>query len=331
MPTPPRGARRTRPTLRDAGEFGLLARLLPTLPTAGVDVRLGPGDDCAVVAARGALLLTVDALVEGVHFRRDWLTPAALGRKAFAVNASDIAAMGGQPRWCVVQIGAPARTPAADVAAISRAVAGAAARAGAALVGGNLSRAAELSVTLALIGAAPPRPLTRAGARPGDAIYVTGALGDAALGVRLLRRERTAQGAAVRRFRAPTPRLAAGALLARRRLASAMIDVSDGLVQDLGHLCAASRVGARVELARVPCSAAVRRAGVELALHGGEDYELLFTVPPRREAALARAAGQLGCRITRIGEVTRGRRVRVVDLQGRPTRVDDPGFDHFGG
>lgn len=329
MPTPPRG--RTGPTLREAGEFGLLARLLPTLPPGGRDVLLGPGDDCAVVAARGALLLTVDALVEGVHFHRDWLTPAALGRKAFAVNASDVAAMGGRPRWCVVQIGAPPRTPAAAVAAISRAVAVAAARSGAALVGGNLSRAAELSVTLALVGAAPPRPVTRAGARPGDSLYVTGRLGDAALGVRLLRRDRAAGGAAVRRFRAPTPRLAAGELLARRGLASAMIDVSDGLVQDLGHLCAASRVGARVELARVPCSAAVRRAGLDLALRGGEDYELLFAVPPRREAALDRAARDLGCPVTRIGECTRGRGVCVVDETGAEVPVSAAGFDHFRG
>jgi thiamine-monophosphate kinase len=329
VPTPPRG--RSDPTLREAGEFGLLARLLPTLPAGGRGVRLGPGDDCAVVAARGALLLTVDALVEGVHFRRDWLSPAALGRKAFAVNASDVAAMGGRPRWCVLQIGAPPRTPAADVAAVSRAVAAAARGAGAALVGGNLSRAVELSVTLALVGAAPPRPVTRAGARPGDALYVTGTLGDAALGARLLRRNRDAGGPAVRRFRAPTPRLAAGELLARRGLASAMIDVSDGLLQDLGHLCAASRVGARVALARVPCSAAVRRAGADLALRGGEDYELLFAVPRRREAALVRAAGQFGCRITRIGEITRGREVRLVDAQGREVPVGDAGFDHFRG
>ena len=328
MPTPARSG--AGPTLHEAGEFGLLARLLPSLPAGGRGVRLGPGDDCAVVTARGGLLLTVDALVEGVHFRRDWLTPAALGRKLFAVNASDVAAMGGRPLWCVLQIAAPPRTPAAAVAALSRAVAGAARRAGATLVGGNLSRGAELAATLALVGAAPPRPVTRAGARPGDLVYVTGTLGDAALGLRLLRRGGVAAaGAAVRRFRAPTPRLDAGEILARQRLASAMIDVSDGLLQDLGHLCAASGVGARIELARLPCSAAVRRAGVDLALHGGEDYELLFAVPPRRRAALARAAARFGCRLTRIGEISRGDGVRLVDAAGREMAVGDAGFDHF--
>ncbi|HSQ01473.1 MAG TPA: AIR synthase-related protein, partial [Candidatus Dormibacteraeota bacterium] len=149
------------------------------------------------------------------------------------------------------------------------------------------------------------------------------------LGLRLLRRRRAASGPAVRRFRAPTPRLAAGALLARRRLASAMIDVSDGLLQDLGHLCAASGVGARLELARIPCSPAVRRTDVTLALHGGEDYELLFSVPPRHEAALARAAAGLGCPVTRIGECTRGSAVHVIDAQGREVPAGEAGFDHF--
>ncbi|MEO8604550.1 MAG: thiamine-phosphate kinase [bacterium] len=316
-------------TLATIGEFSLLAGLLPRLRQQR-DVLLGPGDDCAVVRTRaGALLVTVDALVEGVHFRVGWLTPAALGRKAFAVNASDIAAMGGAPRWCVSHIGAPPRTPAATVDGIARGIAAAATAAGASLVGGNLSRAAELSVAVTLIGAAPPRPLTRAGARAGDALYVTGRLGEAALGVRQLRRSRAARGAAVGRFRRPPPRRAAGALLARGDLASAMIDVSDGLMQDLAHLCAASRVGARVALARVPCTAAVRRAGIELALAGGEDYELLFTVPPRREAALARAAAGFGCRMTRIGEMVGGRGVVLVDGAGVEQPYTASGHDHF--
>ncbi|MDX2167205.1 MAG: thiamine-phosphate kinase [Deltaproteobacteria bacterium] len=318
------------PTLASLGEFAFLRRLLPQLPR-GRDVLLGPGDDCAVVHARaGAWLVTVDALVEHVHFRRGWLTPAALGRRAFAVNASDIAAMGGTPRWCVTHIGAPARTAVTELDAIARGVASAAAAAGAAVVGGNLSRAAELSVTVTLIGSAPPRPLTRAGARPGDAIYVTGTLGDAALGVRLLRRDRAARGAAVTRFRRPTARLAAGALLARRRIASAMIDISDGLMQDLAHLCAASRVGARIEPTRVPCRAAVRRAGLDLALAGGEDYELLFTVAPRHAAALARHSAALGCRITRIGVCTAPRDgLQLVDTSGSTAAWRGSGHDHF--
>jgi len=316
-------------TLASIGEFGLLARLLPRLPQRR-DVLLGPGDDCAVVRTRaGALLVTVDALIEDVHFRHGWLTPGALGRKAFAVNASDIAAMGGAPRWCVTHIAAPPRTPAATVDGIARGVATAAAAVGASAIGGNLSRAAELSVTVALIGDAPPRPLTRAGAREGDALYVTGRLGDAALGVRQLMRSRSARGVAVARFRAPSPRLHAGALLARRRLASAMIDVSDGLLQDLGHLCRASRVGARIDVASVPSTAAVRRAGIDLALSGGEDYELLFAVPPRRVAELTAASAELGCRLSRIGRVVSGGDIVVVDGGGVARRWRHGGHDHF--
>ncbi len=319
------------PTVAEVGEFGILARLLPTLPR-GRGVVLGVGDDCAVLGApRQPLLFTVDGLVEGVHFRPGWLTPSQLGRKAFAVNASDVAAMGGRPRWCVVQLAAPTSTRAAGLLAISRAVAAAAAAAGAALVGGNLSRASELSVCVALIGAAPPRPVRRTGARVGDRLYVTGALGEAALGRRLLARRRAARGTAVDRFRAPTARLDAGSLLARHRLASAMIDVSDGLLQDLGHLCAASGVGAAVELARLPISPAVRRAGIDLALYGGEDYELLCAVPPRREAALRRIAARLDCPLTRIGVCTaRAAGVRLIG-EGGGARRAATGYDHFRG
>jgi thiamine-monophosphate kinase len=316
--------------MADVGELGLLARLLPTLPRHR-DVVLGPGDDCAVVATpAGRLLLTVDALVEQVHFRPGWLTPRQLGRKAFLVNASDVAAMGGTPRWCVLQLAAPSQTPAADLAAISHGVAQAAAAAAASLVGGNLSRARELSVTVALIGAAPPRPLTRAGARVGDLLYVTGRLGEAALGVRQLARDRGARGAAVQRFRVPPSRWRAGARLAHSGLVSAMIDVSDGLVQDLGHLCAASRVGAQVALERVPCTASVRRTGMALALTGGEDYELLCAVPARHQRRVEHLAARLGCSFARIGEcVPAGAGVRVFDREGRVVPLNAAGHDHF--
>jgi thiamine-monophosphate kinase len=323
--------RAARPrTIADVGEFGLLARLLPSL-RGGRGVVLGPGDDCAVVQTRqGRLLLTIDALVEDVHFRRDWLTPHQLGRKAFLVNASDIAAMGGVPRWCVVNLAAPSRAVAAHLVAIIRGVAAAARERGAVLVGGNLSRARQLSVTVALVGDAPARPLTRSGARPGDLLYVTGRLGEAALGVRFLGRNRRAGGPAVRRFREPPARLTAGALLARSGVASAMIDVSDGLVQDLGHLCAASRVGARVALARVPCSPRVRRADPALALAGGEDYELLCAVPARHRRRAERLAVRFGCPFTCIGECRpAGNGLQVVDREGRAVALTATGHDHF--
>jgi thiamine-monophosphate kinase len=289
-------------------------------------VLLGPGDDCAVVAPRGrALLVTIDALVEGVHFRRGWLARRARPQGVRGERQRP----GGDGRRTALGRGADrrrARLPAADVAAIARAIAAAARRAGAPWWAATC-RAPASSVALALIGEAPPRPVTRAGARPGDALYVTGQLGGSALGVRLLRRG-IRSGPAVRRFRAPTPRLVAGALLARRRLASAMIDVSDGLLQDLGHLCAASAVGARLELARVPCSPAVRRAGIDLALTGGRITSCCSPCPAGG-GGLLRAANRFDCAVTRIGECTKERGVRVVDEKGRERSTGAHGHDHF--
>lgn len=320
------------PALAVLGEFGFLRQLLPSLPAAGRGVELGPGDDCAVLRTGGGrrLLLTVDALVEGVHFHRGWLTPRQLGRRAYLVNASDIAAMGGTPLWCVLNLAAPARFAAAAALAIGRGVAEAARQSGACLVGGNLTRASELAVTVALAGEAGRRYLTRAGARPGDLLYVTGSLGEAALGVRELRSGAGARSAAVRRFREPPLRIRAGAQLAESGTAAAMIDVSDGLIQDLGHLCAASGVGARVDLQRVPLSPRVRRGGVELAIAGGEDYELLCAVPPRHRRRAERLAAGFGCAFTLIGEcLPAASGLRVLDAEGNAVALTAVGHDHF--
>lgn len=312
------------------GEFGFLEHLLPQL-RSGRGVVLGPGDDCAILqVGTQRLLLTVDALVEGVHFRRGWLTPRQLGRKAFLVNASDVAAMGGAPRWCVVNIAAPPQMAARDVAAISLGIAAAAGANGASLVGGNLSRARQLAVTVALLGDAPPRPVTRRGAHVGDLLYVTGRLGEAALGVRALRADPTARGPAVQRVRTPPTRWRSAARLARSGGLSAMIDISDGLMQDLGHLCAASGVGARIALERVPTTAAVRRAGIVLALTGGEDYELLCAVPARHRRRVERLAAQLDTSLTYIGECRpRSAGVLVVDAKGHAVPLITGGYDHF--
>lgn len=317
-------------SIADVGEFGLLRRLLPEL-RGGRGVALGAGDDCAVLEAGSRrLLFTVDALVEGVHFLAGWLTPRQLGRKAFLVNASDVAAMGGMPMWCVVNIAAAPHTAAATIAAISRGVASAARDNGATLVGGNLSRARELSVAVALIGEAAARPLTRAGARPGDLLYVTGSLGDAALGVHALRADAGARGAAVRRFREPPSRWRSAARLARSGVPSALIDISDGLMQDLGHLCAASRVGARVDVARVPMSPTVRRTAPMLALSGGEDYELLCAVPARHRSRVERLAARSDSPFTCIGEcLPQAAGLRVVDAEGRAMPLRRSGHDHF--
>ena len=324
--------RRRHATLSDCGEFGFLSRLLPLL-RGGAGILVGPGDDCAVVSVGGRrLLLTTDSLVEGVHFRRTWMTARQIGRKAYLVNASDIAAMGGRPRFCLVSVGAPPDFPVRDLREIHRGIEGAAWETGARVAGGNLTRARELLISVTLIGQAPPRPLLRRGARPGDLLFVTGALGAAALGLQHLQRDARARGPTVRRFREPPCRLAAGAVLARTGVAAAAVDVSDGLLQDLGHLCAASGVGARIELARIPCAREVLRHGGPLALQGGEDYELLCAVPPRNLRRVERVRARLRCDFTQIGQVMPQRyRIRVVDAAGRVVNLPATGFDHFGG
>jgi thiamine-monophosphate kinase len=312
--------------LRDVGEHGWIARLVPRL-AAGSGVLVGAGDDASVVRpGRGRLLLTTDALVEGVHFRAGWASPSALGRRLFAAATSDVAAMGGVPRWALLALEAPASTPAATLDGVVAGFAAAARRAGASLVGGNLAAGRHLALTATIVGEAAGRFVTRAGARPGDLLCVTGTLGGAGLAVRALRNGR--------RVRLPVPplRVRAGVVLAR--VASAMIDVSDGLVQDLGHLCRASGMGAELDLLRVPVAPACRRAlgpaAAAFAVRAGEDYELLAAVPRAREPALSRRLARLGCRLTRIGRVVEGRaRVRVVGPGGEPLALGRGGFDHF--
>jgi len=322
--------------LRDRGEDALLDEIRRLVPP-GRGVLVGPGDDTAVLApARVPLLLTTDALVEGVHFRRGWLTPRALGRRAFAVNASDIAAMGGRPRAALLAIAAPPALPVADLRGMVRGVRAAADAVGAALVGGNLAAARELSLTVALLGDAPVPPVGRGGGRAGDQLFVTGDLGGAALGLRLLARPRSMRGArgAVRRWQQPTARLCAGQELARRRIAAAMIDLSDGLLIDASRLCRASGVGAVLRADRLPLAPALRalapRAARALALAGGEDYELLFAVRPAHLGALERARAALGCRITHVGALVARRGVRVVDRSGRAVVLPHHlGHQHF--
>jgi thiamine-monophosphate kinase len=315
--------------LGDVGEHAWIAAFVARLggSRAHRRVLVGPGDDAAVVRpGPRPLLLTVDALCEGVHFRSGWITPAALGRRAFLVNASDLAAMGGRPTFALLAIEAPPSFPVTSLDALVAGFSAAARRSAAQLVGGNLAAGRRLALTVTLLGEAPGRVVTRAGGRPGDALYVTGALGAAALAVRRL------AGGAGGTLPTPPLRVEVGRRLAP--LASAMIDVSDGLVQDLGHLCRASGVAAELELARIPVAAACRRAlgaaAGAFAATGGEDYELLFAVPPRREPGLARLAPRLGCWVTRVGRLGRGRpAVRVLDAAGRPARLRAGGFDHF--
>ena len=321
--------------LRDVGELGFLRRLLPTL-RGGRGVLVGAGDDCAVVRGFPRLVVTTDVLVEGVHFERDWQSPQQLGAKSILVNLSDIAAMGGRSRYCLLSVGVPGSHPLKDLELLHRGAQRAAQKASASIVGGNVSAAPSLFISVTVLGMSPRRPLLRSGARVGDLVFVTGTLGDAAAGVRLLQaglRDGPGRAALIRRYVAPTPRLDVGLRLATAGVPSAMIDVSDGLVQDLGHICESSGVGAIVSEARVPRSRAYRAViggDPALALSGGEDYELMFTVPPRRLARLEGLRPRLSCPLTCIGEVVaRPKGVRIQDKSGRLYVLGAGGYEHF--
>lgn len=321
--------RRSHGARAEAGEFALIDRFVRALPVRGPAVVVGPGDDAAVLrlAPGEELVATVDAVVAGVHFDRR-SSPADVGWKALAVNLSDLAAMGARPLCALVALALPPGTPEGTVRGLARGL-GACARAhGAAVAGGNVTRARELSLTVTALGAVPAgRAVLRSGARPGDVVAVTGTLGDAALGLRP-----GAAPALARRQRRPTPRVAAGLALAP--LVRAAVDVSDGLAQDLGHLCRASGVGARIGLADLPLSPAYRRAARRLAdplgpaLAGGEDYELVVAVAPGALAAARAAAARAGTPLTAIGRFVRGRGVRVVSARGAPVSVP-AGHDHL--
>jgi thiamine-monophosphate kinase len=316
---------------RSPSEFDLIARYF-TGHDRGDGVLLGVGDDAALLAplAPGeALAVTVDTLVAGVHFDPAG-DPAALGHKLLAVNLSDLAAMGAEPLWATLALTLPTADP-TWLEAFSGGLAALAAEHGVALVGGDTTRG-PLTLTLQAAGRVPAdRVLRRAGARPGDGIYVTGTLGDAALALRdppdLDRGERAALR---QRLERPTPRVAAGRAL--RGLASAAIDISDGLAADLGHVLDASGVGATVTLADLPLTPALARLAAagdwQLPLAGGDDYELCFTVPAAQEEAVAAAA--LAVAATRIGTVEAAPGLRLLAPDGTPYRLARAGYDHFG-
>ncbi len=318
-----------RKSAQSLGEFDLIARMARVLPLRGEGVVLSVGDDTAVVAPpRGEeLCLTVDEVVEDVHFGRGF-TPGDIGWKALAVNLSDLASMGARPLWALVALAFPREEPPARILGVARGIAACARRYRIAVVGGNVSRARALSIGITAVGAVRPgRFQTRAGARPGDLLLGSGTFGEASLGL-----EPGAAPALLRRQRRPVPRLSLGRALAG--IASAAIDVSDGLAQDLAHVAEASSLAVVLEERRVPTSAGYRRRARSLAdpmgpaLAGGEDYELLLAVPPARLAAALRAAHRAGTPLSVMGRFQRGRGVRILRADGEARPVPS-GHDHL--
>jgi thiamine-monophosphate kinase len=300
-------------TARELGEFGLIDRVVERLGTSPA-VLLGPGDDAAVVAAPdGRVVATTDVLVEGVHFRRDWSTAYDVGRKAAAANLADVAAMGGTATSLLVGLAAPGDLPVEWATGLADGLRDEAAVVGAVVVGGDTVSCDRIVVSVTALGDLAGRaPVTRAGARPGDRIVLAGAVGRSAAGLALLLRAGRTDGPLVQAHRRPSPPYALGPALAEAG-ATAMCDVSDGLVQDLGHLAAASGVRIVVDSALLALAEGVT---VDDALTGGEDHALVAAVP----ADVALPEG-----VTPIGTVEPGE-PGVTVLGAQPTTSS---WEHF--
>ena len=335
-------------SLADLGEFGLIARLTSNLETRP-DVLLSVGDDAALLdfdpSSANVLVATCDAFVEGRHFLRASTTPEEIGHKALAVNLSDIAAMGAEPLWALVSLLVPANVEVTLLDSVYMGLRALAGRYGTAIVGGNISgTTGPFTIDITLLGrVARGRAFTRSGGKPGDALLVTGSLG-AAAGLMLARdpsqaaslpdevRERIRRAMA-----APEPRVYEARALAATGAVTAMLDISDGTAADLGHLCDASGVDVVVEGDRLPIEqetlavcAAYNRDPVELALTGGGDYELLFSVRPERVSAAREAVRAVGGEATVIGSLVESAAGRLLRLDGG---VESPlpraGWDHL--
>ncbi len=340
--------------IRTLGEWGVLERIRALCGPPSPRVLIPIGDDCALLdpSRLHHLLATCDALVEGVHFTHDFSSPRMVGRKALAVNLSDIAAMGGYPTFALVSLSLPPETPASFVEEFYRGLHEEATETGVTIVGGNLSAAPHCVVTVTLLGEVEPgRAVTRAGARPGEKIWVTGTLGKAAAGLVALKRgyreregdttrnavadgEGQAMADAVAAYQTPRARRLEGQALAASRHVTAMIDVSDGVAADLLHICRSSRVSACLREEKIPYHLATRvveqRYGVcarDLALQGGEDYELLFTssAPPEEIALTLRGLTPASC----VGEVLPMGGDPYLQMVSGARRFLQGGYDHF--
>jgi thiamine-monophosphate kinase len=352
--------------IEELGEFGLIARIRAALPEAGPNVIMGIGDDVAVLRAPAAgaaatagpsapaptpaetvWLATCDVQVEGAHFLRDAIPPRSLGRKSLAINLSDIASAGGTPRYALVSLGLPAGL---DVGFVDELYAGLREEGstfGVDIVGGNISRSHQgIFIDIFLLGEAERgNVVLRSGAAAGDLVLVTGSVGDAAAGVALLldpglEKKTSAAYAAIARSRrdCPAPRVREGALIGRMHQASAMIDVSDGIAGDLNHICEKSAVSVRLFADKLPVSPenralarAARRDEWHFALHGGEDYELLFTAAPAHAEQLVQGiTAETGTPVSVIGEIIPASEPAELVLPDRSTRpLKGSGWDHF--
>jgi thiamine-monophosphate kinase len=337
--------------LGSLGEFGLIARFQTRLKFNSPQIKHGIGDDCTVFKGEKGCyqLLTTDALIEDVHFKLKTTTPEQLGEKAIAVNVSDIAAMGGTPKLALISLGIPKNLPVSFLDRLYRGIDRACRKYQVELAGGDTVRSPRhLFVNISMLGETSPKRLfTRNGARPGDALMVTGTLGDSALGLKILshpakqwKGPESHRRKLTQRHLTPSARLEEGCRLAKSKFrVTSMIDVSDGLTQDLSHILTASGVGADIDKTTLPTSSEFKifnknngLRGDNLVLGGGEDYELLFTLNPEDVTYLIESFDQVGTPVTLIGEISKTKGIRLRETNGRVRSLQKSlGFDHFQG
>lgn len=329
-------------------EDDLIGALRTILSDEVPGLRVGPGDDAALVDSDSGLeILTADLLVEGVHFRQETTSPRDLGYKSLTVNVSDVAAMGGRPKYALVSLAIPPDVDMSWVVELYGGLREAAGRYGLAIVGGDLSQAGQIVISVTVTGeVAKNRAVTRGGARPGDRVVVTGTLGAAAAGLHLAEADSrtvaeslgTAWGRALLEALArPVARVGEGEILAAAG-ATAMMDLSDGLAKDLDRLCRESEVGARVDVSAIPLADGLPEIEtvlgldpLQMAVEGGEDYELLAALAPEAVQRVAsRMVERFGTPLTDIGEIVEGKGVMAVEADGTERPMEPKGWDHFG-
>jgi len=328
-------------TLRDIGEFGLITQIREWMTAKAPSLIKAIGEDVAVIdMGREALLITTDILIEDIHFERSWTDPYRLGKKALSVNLSDIAAMGGTPTYFLISLGLPKQLSLSFVSSLYRGLKEVAKRFRIDLVGGDTSLSQKIVINICLLGRGKKNHLLfRSGARVGDDLFVSGTLGDASLGLKILQKEglRGKPKGLIEKHLSPLPRLELGQILATHRMARAMIDVSDGLLIDTSHLLEESHRGARIWEDRIPLSRLYRKwisshskGSHSMALYGGEDYELLFSAPPGMRKKIEALSLSLNIPLTCIGKILPAKDgFYVIRKNGEEYAPRRLGYDHF--
>jgi len=335
--------------ISEIGEFGLINRISKDTIINPKNILLGIGDDCAAYYASPdkIVLATCDMLVENIHFTLSTCSPRQLGRKAMAVNISDIASMGGIPCQALLSLGTASSTSVEFIDQLADGMKEEAKLFEVNIVGGDTVRSPlGLVINITLIGEVEPDLIVkRSTAKPGDLIMVTGELGGSAAGLILLLEEKKYSSVPLNiaeevksAHLSPVPRIKEGRIIARERLANSMIDISDGLASDLTQICGASAVGAKVYASKIPILSAakevgglIKRSPLDLALYGGEDYELLFTVSPKKaDDVIKLLKKELGTRVSVIGEIKEEQEgIKLEDLQGKVSDLQPKGYNHF--